>query len=131
MKFLKVTLSIKYIENTDKLLLELDEWLSSDNIDMNIEENEKDITIFIAKGENAVNLKDFALEWKIIKEIGLKYNLFTETNYLQSFEINETKNTKEKKPLSDEEIQNRITKVPDNDPKLLDILNQIKNVKKL
>jgi len=29
---------------------------------MNIEENEKDITIFIAKGENAVNLKDFALE---------------------------------------------------------------------
>jgi hypothetical protein len=67
-----------------------------------------------------------------LKELGIRYNIFTIDNYIKNFKIdNIIINTNNKsEDLKPSDLDKHIYKVPENDQKVLDVLNQLKEKRK-
>lgn len=123
-KWLLIKLNTKK-EDIEILLQELNDWLEKfENIEYDISEDDNVIKIYIVWSNNQT-LKDYALQWKFIKELWLKYNLFNTNDYLKYFELYDIIDKDTKSNIN--ELDKLIVKVEDNDPKLLDIMTQLKN----
>lgn len=129
MKILKVKYPINWEEN-DLLILNIEDSLNELNITMlkfDIIENKNDIEIILSKWNNVKWLNDFIEEWKILKNIWIKNNIFNNTNYANFFKINDIENTNN----TDDNIQMKtldklLVKVDKDDSKIVDILEQLK-----
>lgn len=125
MQFLKLELLLSddlKLSIDDEIQVLTDSLSEIKDIQLDIDYNDTHIFINILK-PNINSLKDLSIEWKIIKEFWLKFNLFNNSNYLSFFKLLEYS---EKVDSSKSNIDNLIYKVPENDTKVLDILSQIK-----
>jgi len=131
MKILKISILEKLLKEIDieELLVKIEDELDKNIIIESIKENEN-IYIFIRNTTKETNsLIDFIEEWKIIKKLWIKFKIFDNNNYKQFFSMVEISNNKNNENQI-EDLDKFITKVPKNDPKIVDILNQIKKKKK-
>jgi len=131
MNILTISIKNNILQNIDldEFLVSLEDKLNENIIIENVKEKDK-TSIFIRNINKETNsLTDFIEEWKIIKTLGIEFKIFNDQNYKQFFSMTELPQ-KDNNQENIEDLDKFLTKVPKNDPKLVDILNQIKKKKK-
>lgn len=132
MDFVKA-LTIKFPQNLNEeqeaIIIRLEEELISK--DIVIEHTETEIGLYNKKYINKPNISfnDYLNEWKILKDNLIKWDILSNDNYKNAFclkqiDINSTPE------LPELDLDKFIAKVPDNDPKILEIQAKIAKLKK-
>lgn len=115
----------------DNIILdEFSSIIEKNKINIEIDENNDITNIYLYTDKEKWNqLKDFAKEWKLAKDFFITKWIFNDKNYLTFFSvITQENNESENEKVVD--LDKYIYKVPENDEKVNDILNQINNLKR-
>lgn len=103
----------------------------SPNCEMEITENSICIANFQYIDRDDISFRDYQNEWKMVKDFCIESGIFDHENYKQFFTLKRQEIFKnQEKYQTNKDLDAMIAKVDKNDLKLLDIMNQIKNIKK-